>query len=45
MERVEDIDRHRGSINLLPIGILDKTFEVDDNVQFHPSKLDYYCPD
>ena len=45
MDRVENIDRHRRSTNLLPIGIPEKTFEVDDNVQFDPSKLDYDCPE
>ena len=45
MDRVEDINRHRGSINLLPIDIPEKTFEVEDNVQFDPSKLDYDCPE
>ena len=44
-DRVEDINRHRGSINLLRIDIPEKTFEVQDNVQFDPSKLDYDCPE
>ena len=42
---IEDINRHRGSINLLPIDIPEKTFEVEDNVQFDPLKLDYDCPE
>ena len=32
-----------GSINLTPIDIPENTFEVEDNVQFDPSKLDYEC--
>ena len=44
-DRVEDINRHRGSINLLPIDIPEKRFEVEDNVQFDTSKLDYECPE
>ena len=34
-----------GSINLLPIDIQEKRFEVEDNVHFDPSKLDYECPE
>ena len=44
-DRVEEINRHMGPINLLPIDIPEKTFEVEDNVQFDPSKLDYECPE
>ena len=44
-DRVEDINRHRGFINLLSIDIPEKTFEVEDNVQFDPLKLDYNCPE
>ena len=44
-DRVEDINRHMGSINLLPIDIPEKRFEVEDNVHFDPSKLDYECPE
>ena len=32
-----------GSINLTPIDIPENIFEVEDNVQFDPSKLDYEC--
>ena len=32
-----------GSINLTPIDIPENTFEVEDNVQFDPSKLYYEC--
>ena len=42
-DRVEEINRHMGSINLTPIDIPENTFEVEDNVQFDPSKLDYEC--
>ena len=44
-DRVEEINRHMGPINLLPIDIPEKTFEVEDNVQFDPSKLDFECPE
>ena len=30
-----------GSVNLTPIDIPENTVEVEDNVQFDPSKLDY----
>ena len=30
-----------GSVNFTPIVIPENTFEVEDNVQFSPSKLDY----
>ena len=42
-DRVEEINKHMGSINLTPIDIPENTFEVEDNVQFDPSKLDYEC--
>ena len=42
-DMVEKINRHMGSINLTPIDIPGNTFEVEDNVQFDPSKLDYEC--
>ena len=42
-DRVEEINRQVGSINLTPIDIPENTFEVEDNVQFDPSKLDYEC--
>ena len=42
-DRVEQKYRHMGSVNLTPIDITENTFEVEDNVQFDPSKLDYEC--
>ena len=30
-----------GSVSLLPIDIPEETFEVEENIQFDPSKLDY----
>ena len=43
-DRVEDINRHMCSFNLLPIDISKDTFEVD-GVPFDPFKLDYDNPD
>ena len=40
-DRVEDINRQMGSVNLYPIDVPYDTFEVDDQVKFDPSKLDY----
>ena len=33
-DRVEETNRHMGSVNLTPIDIPENTFEVEDNVQF-----------
>ena len=33
-----------GSLNILPIDIPEHTFEIEEGVQFDPSKLDYDCP-
>ena len=44
-DRVEDINWHRRSVNLLPVDISKETFEVEGGVQFDPSKLDYDNPD
>ena len=44
-DKVEEINKHMRSINLLPIDIPEKTSEVEDNVQFDPSKLYYECPE
>ena len=41
---MEEINRHMGSVNLLPIDIPEETFEVD-GIPFDPSKLDYDNPD
>lgn len=42
---VEEINRHMGSVNLLPIDISEDSFEVENEVAFNPSKLDYENPD
>ena len=34
-----------GSVNLLPIDISEDSFEVENEVAFNPSKLDYENPD
>ena len=34
-----------GSVNLLPIDIAKDNFEIEGNVSFDPSKLDYENPD
>ena len=34
-----------GSVNLLPIDIAEDNFEIEGNVSFDPSKLDYENPD
>ena len=44
-DRVGDINRHKGSVNLLPVDISEDTFEVKGGVRFDPSKLDYDNPD
>ena len=41
---VEEINRHMGSVNLLPINIPEDTFEID-GIPFDPSKPDYDNPD
>ena len=42
---VEDINRHMGSVNLLPVDTSEGTFEVERKVIFDPSNLDYDNPD
>ena len=37
------INRHMGSVNLSPIDIPEEIFEVEENIQFDPSKLGYSC--
>ena len=44
-DRVEEINRHMGSVHLSPINISEKTFEIEDNFQSDPSKLEYECPE
>ena len=43
-DRTEEINRHMGSVNLLPIDIPEETFEVA-GMSFDPSKFDYDNPD
>lgn len=33
-----------GSVNLMPIDIVEDSFEVEGNVSFDPSELDYENP-
>ena len=40
-ERIEKINKHTGSVNLVPIDISEDTFEVEDGVEFDLYKLDY----
>ena len=42
-DRSESINQHTSSGNLIPIDILEKTFEVKGNMAFDPSKLDINC--
>ena len=44
-DRIEEINRHMGSVNLLPIDISEDSFEVEGSIQFDPSKLDYENPE
>lgn len=44
-DRIEEINRYVGSVNLLQIGITKETFGVDEKIVFDPSKLDYSNPD
>ena len=34
-----------GSAHLSPIDISEKTFEIEENVSFDPSKLNFECPE
>ena len=45
MDRIEKINRHMGSVNLVPIDILEDTFEVERGIKFDPYKLDYENPE
>ena len=42
-DRSESINQHMNSVNLTPIDIPKKTFEVEDNLAFDSSKLDISC--
>ena len=44
-DRVEDINRHMGSVNLYPIDVPYNSSVVEDTVKFNQSKLDYEDPD
>ena len=44
-DRSEEINRYIGSINLIPIDILEDSFEIGCGISFDPSKLDYDNPD
>ena len=39
-DRSELINQHMNSVNLIPIDISEKTFEIEDGVAFDPSKID-----
>lgn len=39
-DRSELINQHMNSVNLIPIDISEKTFEIEDSVAFDPSKLE-----
>lgn len=43
-DKIEDINRHMESVNLIPIDILGHSFEVESGIAFDPSKLDYDNP-
>ena len=44
-DRIEDVNRHMGSVNLSLIDITEGNFEVEGGVPFNPLKLDYENPD
>ena len=44
-DRIEDVNRHTGSVNLTSIDITEDNFEVEGGIPFDPSKLDYENPD
>ena len=39
----QKINRYMGSVNLLPINILENSFETENDIAFDPSKLDLCC--
>ena len=43
MDRSESINQHMNFVNLTPIDIPKKTFEVEDNLAFDSSKLYISC--
>ena len=44
-DRIEKINRHMGSVNLVSIDMPEDTFEVEGNIEFDPYKLDYEDPE
>ena len=44
-DRIEDVNRHMGSVNLSSIDITEDNFEVKSGIPFDTSKLDYENPD
>ena len=40
-DRIEKINRHMGSVNLVPIDISEDTFEVEGDIEFDLYKRDY----
>ena len=43
-DRIEKINKHMGSVNLIPIDILEDTFKVEGGIEFDPYKLDCENP-
>ena len=44
-DRIEDVNRYMGSVNLSSIDITEDNFEVESGILFNPSKLNYENPD
>ena len=42
-DRSEKINRHMGSVNLLPVDLHQNSFKTGDGILFDPSKLDFHC--
>ena len=43
--RIEDVNRHMGSVNLTSIDITEDNFKVEGGIPSDPSNLDYENPD
>ena len=43
-DRIENVNRYMGSVNLSSIDITEDNFEVEGGIPFNPSKLDYENP-
>ena len=41
---IEDVNRHKGSVNLSSIDITENNFEVEGGIHFESSKLNYENP-